>query len=200
MNLPEPLERLIEELAKLPGVGRKSARRMAFALLAKSPKECQRLAKAIDLAATEIQHCEICHGLTDQQPCKICGDSRREHSRICVVEDAKNVFTLEESGVFDGLYHVLGGAISPMRGIGPEMLAIASLLERLEDKEITEVILATNPTLEGEATAHFLTSQLQGRVARITRIARGMPSGGDLEYADSNTLARAFEDRLNFGS
>ena len=198
MILPPALERLIEELSKMPGVGKKSAKRMAFALLAKSKPEQLALAQSIEHAAGAIGPCEKCHSFTDQQPCPLCADLSRDQRLLCVVEEPKNIYSVEQSGIFRGQYHVLGGAISPLKGIGPEMLNISHLIQRLEEEPIEEIILATNPTLEGEATAHYLMAELEGKVSKITRIARGMPSGGDLEYADANTLARAFEDRLSY--
>lgn len=198
MNLPQPILQLIEELAKLPGVGRKTAKRLAFSILLKPEEESAALAKAITAAKTAIRSCNICHGFSDSETCQICSDPRRMEDVICVVEDPRNIFTIENSNVFQGVYHVLQGAISPLHGISPDKLKIAELLERVEKGNIRELILSTNPTLEGEATAHYLVDLFKDKVKKITRIARGMPAGADLEFADSNTLARAFEGRTDY--
>lgn len=198
MNLPVTLLQLIDELAKLPGVGKKTAKRLAFSLLLKSENDALALADSIINARKKIISCSKCFGITDQKICQICADSRRNHKVICVVEDPRNIFTIENSNVFDGVYHVLQGAISPLQGITPAKLRIAELEQRVNEFDIQEIIISTNPTLEGEATAHYLMDLLHSKVSLISRIARGMPSGGDLEFADTNTLARAFEGRTKF--
>ncbi|MCP4755230.1 MAG: recombination protein RecR [Proteobacteria bacterium] len=198
MNLPLSLIQLIDEFAKLPGIGKKTAKRLAFSLLLRSEQDSLALAESIIKARGTIKRCSRCFGLTDQDICQICSDAKRNHEIICVVEDPRNVFTIENSHVFHGVYHVLGGAVSPLQGITPEKLRIAELERRIEQHPVQELILSTNPTLEGEATAHYLTDLFKGKVSVITRIARGMPAGGDLEFADSNTLARAFEGRTSF--
>ena len=198
MNLPLPLMRLIDELAKFPGIGKKTAKRLAFFLLSRPEEESVSLANAIINAKKHIKSCTICFGLTDQDICRICSDPRRNNEIICVVEDPRNIFTIENSNVFNGVYHVLQGAISPLQGIPPEKLRIAELEKRIEGQNIRELILSTNPTLEGEATAHYLMDLFKVKIPTITRIARGMPAGGDLEYADANTLTRAFEGRTDF--
>ncbi|MCG8337011.1 MAG: recombination mediator RecR [Proteobacteria bacterium] len=198
MNLPQPILQLIEELAKLPGVGRKTAKRLAFSILLKPDEESTALAKAITTAKLTIRSCSICHGFSDSEICQICSDPRRVKDVICVVEDPRNIFTIENSNVFQGVYHVLQGAISPLHGISPDKLKIAELVQRVEKGNIAELILSTNPTLEGEATAHYLVDLFKDKVNKITRIARGMPAGADLEFADSNTLARAFEGRTDY--
>ena len=198
MNLPFPLERLIDELSKLPSIGRKSARRLAFAILEKDQVQAVALANAIQSAKAELTYCKQCFSLSEDDLCHLCEDSSRNDKIIMVVEDAKNVFSIESAAVFHGHYHVLGGAIHPIRGIGPDQLKISELEIRIERHEIDELILATNPTLEGEATAHYLTDLFKSKVPKVSRIARGMPSGGDLEFTDQHTLARAIEGRSLF--
>lgn len=198
MELPVSLIQLIDEFSKLPGIGRKTAKRLAFSLLQKSEEDSEALARAIVNAKERIHHCSTCFGFSEEGTCSICSSMRRDHSVICVVEDPKNIFTIENSGVFTGVYHVLHGAISPMQGIYPDMLKIDELATRIEEESIEELILATNPTIEGEATAHFLTDMFKEKVNVISRIARGIPSGSDMEFADSNTLSRAFEGRTTF--
>ncbi|MBU3914113.1 recombination mediator RecR, partial [bacterium] len=186
MNLPLPLLQLIDELAKLPGIGKKTAKRLSFSLLLRSNENAIALANSIINAKASIKSCSICFSLTDQNICQICTDPKRDRSIICVVEDPRNIFTIENSNVFNGIYHVLQGAISPLQGISPEKLKIAELQERIEKGNIKELILSTNPTLEGEATAHFLMDIFKDKIPLISRIARGMPAGGDLEFADAN--------------
>lgn len=198
MNLPPALEDLVEELAKLPSIGKKTAKRLAFHLVTEARAKPEDLAKALVAADQEIGVCSVCGGLSQGDICNICLDQSRQSNCILVVEEAKNVFTVESSGIFKGLYHVLGGAISPLRGLGPDGLRIAQLERRVKEGGIEELILATNPTLEGEATAHYLMNLFHGTEVKISRIARGMPSGGDLEYADVNTLSRAIEGRTSF--
>lgn len=198
MNLPQPIVQLIEELAKLPGIGRKTAKRLAFSILLKGEEDAISLSQAITRAKQQIKSCTVCFGLSDQEICQICSDARRSSDVICVVEDPRNVFTIESSGVFNGVYHVLEGVISPLQGISPAKLRIAELERRVAEGNVKELILSTNATLEGEATAHYLVDLFNDKVEKITRIARGMPAGADLEFADSNTLARAFEGRTNY--
>ncbi|MDT8446064.1 MAG: recombination mediator RecR [bacterium] len=193
--LPASLLVLIEELSKLPSVGKKSAKRLAFHLLNQPKDTPLALAAAIEQAVRLIGQCPVCFGLSEGEACGICGDAKRDQSQLCVVEEGRNVFTIEASHVYSGLYHVLGGAISPLSGVYPEDLRISELERRVVQGGVTELILATNPTLEGEATAHYLTDLFSKPGIKISRIARGMPSGGDLEFADSATLARAFEGR-----
>lgn len=198
MNLPSPLNQLIEELAKLPGIGKKTAKRLAFSILMKSEQESDALANAVLMAKQKIKHCKRCFGFSEADLCQICSDPRRTDEVICVVEDPRNIFTIESSNIFDGVYHVLQGAISPLQGVSPEKLKIRELEERVEQGEVRELILSTNSTLEGEATANYLVDLFNGKVDKITRIARGMPAGADLEFADSKTLARAFEGRTHY--
>jgi len=190
-----PVARLIEELHKLPGIGPKTAQRLAYHLL-RSPKEyAQSLAEAIIAVKERVVLCSTCQNITEENPCLICRNEKRDRTQICVVEEALDILALEKAGSFKGIYHVLHGALSPLDGIGPEDLKIRELLERLKGDGITELILATNPNLEGEATAMYLHRLLSPLGVRITRLARGLPMGSDLEYADEVTLARAFEGR-----
>ncbi len=190
-----PLARLIEELSKLPTVGPKTAQRLAFHLLSMSPQDAEALATAILDAKSKIRHCSICANVTEADPCAICTNPRRDRSVICVVEDPRDVAAMERIREFTGLYHVLQGAISPLDGVGPDDLRIAELLHRVAGGEVREVIVATNPRVEGEATALYLSKVLKPLGVRVTRIAHGLPVGGDLEYADEVTLARALEGR-----
>jgi recombination protein RecR len=198
MNLPHPITQLIEELAKLPGIGKKTAKRLAFAIIFKADQEAEALANSITNAKERIKTCSLCHGFSDNEICSICSDPKRNREIICVVEDPRNVFTIESTHIFTGVYHVLQGAISPLQGISPDKLRIRELEKRVENEKVRELILSTNSTLEGDATAHFLVNIFKDKVEKISRIARGMPAGADLEFADSNTLARAFEGRTNF--
>jgi recombination protein RecR len=191
----ESISRLIDELAKMPGIGIKSAQRLAFYLL-KAPQETAlSLASAIKEVKEKVRHCSVCYNLTEEDPCLICRNERRDSGTICVVEEANDVLALEKIGEYRGLYHVLGGALSPLDGIGPEDLHIKELLNRLS-QGVTEIILATNPNVEGEATALYLTKLIKPLKIRVSRVARGLPVGGDLEYADQATLTRALEDRI----
>ena len=191
----DALGQLVDQLARLPGIGRKSAQRLAFHILKQPKQEAYALARTIINAKEKITYCSVCYNLTDQEICPICADPERDHSLICVVEDARDVLALERAREFHGLYHVLGGAISPMDGVGPEQLKVKELLARLTDGEVTEVILATNSNIEGEATAMYLTGLIKPLGIKVTRIAQGLPVGGDIEYADEVTLARAFNGR-----
>jgi recombination protein RecR len=190
-----PLARLIEELSKLPTIGPKTAQRLAFHMLAMSPADAEALAAAILEAKSRIRNCSVCGNITESDPCGICTHPQRDRSVICVVEDARDIAAMERTREFRGLYHVLQGAISPLDGIGPDDLRIAELLQRVAAGEVREVIVATNPRVEGEATALYLSQVLRPLGVRVTRIAHGLPVGGDLEYADEVTLARALEGR-----
>jgi recombination protein RecR len=198
MLYPEPVARLIEELGKLPGIGPKSAQRMAYFLLQQDPKAVRALADAIVAARERVIHCPICFNLTDQAPCTICSAPDRDRTVLLVVEEPKDVVALERTREYHGLYHVLGGSISPIHGIGPEQLRVSELLARLDRDPIAEVILATDPDVEGETTALYLARALQGKPVRVTRIARGLPVGGDIDYADEVTLVRSLEGRREF--
>jgi recombination protein RecR len=186
---------LIDELGRLPGVGPKSAQRIAFFLLQADPVDASRLAEAITRVKQTVRFCSRCFNIAEGDLCRVCRDPRRDDTVLCVVEEARDVVAIERTREFRGRYHVLGGAISPIDGIGPDELHIADLLERLEREPVEEVIIATNPNVEGEATASFLSRQLEARPLRITRLASGLPVGGDLDYADEVTLSRAFVGR-----
>ena len=192
-----PLEKLIEQFRKLPGVGRKSAVRMAFSVLDLSDEAAENFSSAITDAKKQIRHCEICHNLSVDEVCPICADDTRDHSLICVVEDAKAILAFEKVRGFRGVYHVLGGVISPINGITPDKLAIADLIKRVKDG-VKEVIIATNPTVEGETTATYISSLLKNTGVTVSRLAYGIPVGGDIEYADEVTLNRAIEGRRAF--
>lgn len=190
-----PLERLTEQLERLPGIGRKSAARLAFHLLYMPDKDAKTFIEALTDARDKIHECPVCCNLTDSATCPICGDNRRDRATICVVEDPRDVLAIERTGEFSGLYHVLHGTISPMDGRGPDQLRVKELLHRLEDETVQEVIMATNPTVEGDYTALYLSRLLKPLNIKVTRLAYGIPVGGDLEYADEITLSRSLEGR-----
>lgn len=191
--MSDPLARLIGELSRLPSIGPKTATRLAHYLLKVSPAEAQALAQAIVEVKEKLFHCSSCNVITSVDPCRFCSDERRDRARLCVVEEPFNIEPIERTGEFQGLYHVLLGALSPHRGIGPDRLAIPGLMARLEGVE--EVVLATNPNVEGEATALYLARLIKPRGVRVTRLAFGMPVGGDIEYTDEVTLARSLAGR-----
>jgi recombination protein RecR len=186
---------LIDELGRLPGVGPKSAQRIAFHLLQADPIDVKRLVSALVEVKDKVRFCSICGNVAQEEQCRICRDERRDRALICVVEEPKDVVAIERTREFRGRYHVLGGAISPIEGIGPDDLRIRELLTRLASDDVTEIIIATDPNLEGEATATYLARLLRPMGIRVTRLASGLPVGGDLEYADEVTLGRAFEGR-----
>jgi recombination protein RecR len=190
-----PVQTLIDELGRLPGIGPKSAQRIAFHLLKLPAEDAARLAHAIEEAKAKVTFCTRCFNVSEGAECAICDDSRRDTTIVCVVEEPRDIVAVEKTGEFKGRYHVLQGAISPIEGIGPEQLRVKELLTRLEPEGVTEVILATNPNIEGEATAMYLARLLKPLGFRVTRIASGLPVGGDLEYADEVTLGRALEGR-----
>ncbi|MGN6183876.1 MAG: recombination mediator RecR [Thermoanaerobaculia bacterium] len=190
-----PLANLINELTKLPGVGGKSAARLAYHILKRPAAEAEALATAILDVKTKIFRCSICNNMTDIEPCAICNDARRDPSLICVVEEAFNIQTIESTRDFKGVYHVLLGALSPLKGIGPQDIDVGGLIKRVQKGGIREVIIATNPNVEGEATALYLAQQLRPLDIRTTRLAFGLPVGGDLEYADQVTMSKALEGR-----
>ncbi|QXM07142.1 recombination mediator RecR [Crassaminicella indica] len=190
-----PIARLIEEFSKLPGIGRKSAQRLAFHVLNMSEADAVHLSEAILNAKKNTKYCSECGNITDIDPCSICRNEQRDQSMICVVESPKDVIAMEKTKEFTGVYHVLHGAISPMEGIGPEEIRIKELLIRLQKDKVEEVILATNPTIEGEATAMYISKLVKPSGIKVTRIAHGIPVGGDLEYADEVTLSKALEGR-----
>jgi len=196
---PEPVARLIEALQRLPGIGPKTAQRLAFFLLKRPSDEVTALADSITQLKARIVNCRVCFNVTEDDPCRICSDPARNTRALCVVEEPNDLLAIERTGEFRGRYHVLLGALSPLDGIGPEDLKVRELLSRLEQEPVDEIILATNPSVEGEATAIFLGKLLKPFTTRITRIARGLPVGGDLEYADEVTLSKAFEGRRDMG-
>ena len=189
------MTRLIHELSKLPGVGPKTAQRLAFYILTLSEDEVGKIAEALVTAKHKIGFCEVCGHLTETSPCAICENQNRDRSLLCVVEEPKDVIAMERTRVYKGLYHVLGGALSPLEGVGPEELRIKELLQRMSGGRFQEVIIATDPNVEGEATALYLSKLLRPMGYKVTRLARGLPVGGDLEYADEITLGKAFEGR-----
>lgn len=196
--IPANIQNLIDEFAKLPGVGPKTAQRLTFYLLRKPEKSSQDLGRAADALKKDIVFCEVCKNFTDKPVCDICSDPTRDKGLICVVSEPLDVVALEKTASYKGLYHVLGGVISPVEGIGPDDLFISDLVRRIKDGGISELIVATNPTLEGETTAMYVQKALGNTEIRITRIARGLPVGGDLEYADEITLTRAIEGRREY--
>jgi len=196
LQYPEAISRLIESFTKLPGIGPKTAVRLAFHVLDMEEDDVLMFGKALVSAKRDISYCSICGNITDKDPCYVCSDKHRNRTIVCVVQDSRDVIAMEKMRDYQGLYHVLHGAISPMEGIGPEDINVSSLLTRLQaDEAITEIILATNPNIEGEATAMYLSRLLKPTGIRVTRIAHGLPVGGDLEYADEVTLSRAMEGR-----
>ncbi len=190
-----PLTELIAQFERLPGIGKKTAQRLAFSILEQPPERAEKFAEALVNARRKIHFCKVCQSLTDMDVCSICGDSERDRSVICVVEDPKDVMAFERTREYGGTYHVLHGVISPLDGVGPDQLRIKELMARLGSGEVTEIIMATNPTVEGEATASYLSRLIKPMGIKVTRLAYGIPVGGDLEYADEFTLARALEGR-----
>ena len=191
----EPMARLIEELRRLPGIGSKSAQRIAFHLLKAEPEDTERLAVALRDLKQNIRLCEVCNNFTDISPCAYCSDASRDSRLLCVIEEPANIVPIEKTGKYRGRYHVLHGTLSPLQGIGPDQLRIANLLERVNAGGVEEIIMATNPNVEGEATAMYLSKLLKPLGVRVTRIAMGIPVGGELEYTDSATVAKAMEGR-----
>lgn len=191
----KPLSKLIHELSKLPGIGGKTAQRLAFHILSMNDQEAEALAHSVLDAKKSMNYCSVCGNLTDQDPCAICQDASRDHSVICVVESARDVVAMERMKEFNGLYHVLHGAISPMDGVGPEDINLKQLIVRLQAEDVQELILATNPNIEGEATAMYIARLIKPSGIKVSRIAHGIPVGGDLEYADEVTLLKAMEGR-----
>ncbi len=196
----EPMARLIEELKKLPGVGAKTAQRYAFHLLRSSDEDASALAEAVRMLKASLRLCSVCNNVTDVDPCTYCTSTTRNRRQVCVVEEPTNIAAVERTREYSGVYHVLHGTLSPLHGVGPDQLRASSLLARVERGEVDEVILATSPTLEGEATANWLASALHGLPVKITRIATGVPAGSDIEYADEVTMARAMEGRREIKS
>jgi len=192
---PAAMSRLIEEFAKLPGVGQKSAERMAFHILRSSEEDAMALARAISDVKHKMKQCSVCFNIADSDPCSICSDPRRDHSVVCVVEEPKDMIALERVGSYNGLYHVLMGRIAPLDGMEPDDLTIKQLVERVERGGIKEVIIATNPTVEGDGTALYIAEQLKGKGVKVTRIAKGVPTGSNLEYVNAAILADALSGR-----
>ncbi|GAA0233695.1 recombination mediator RecR [Metaclostridioides mangenotii] len=190
-----PINRLIEEFSKLPGVGRKTAQRLAFHVINMDEKDVKELSQAILDAKSDIKYCSICCNIADSDPCSICSNKNRSSNVICVVEDSRDVAAMEKIREFNGQYHVLNGVISPMDGVGPEMLNVKELIQRLGNQDVKEIIMATNPTIEGEATAMYIAKLVKPMGIKTTRIAHGLPVGGDLEYADEVTISKALEGR-----
>jgi recombination protein RecR len=190
-----PVERLIDALKHLPGIGQKTAQRLAFHLLRAKPEEAMALSDAIREAKEKIRECSTCHNITDTNPCLYCVGPTRNHKTICVVEEAHNILAIEKTRAYSGMYHVLGGSLSPLQGRGPEQLRIKTLVERLKEGTVEEIIMATNPTAEGEATAVYLSKLLKPLGVRVSRIGVGIPVGADLEYADEVTMMKAMEGR-----
>ena len=191
----EPMARLIDELKKLPGVGSKSAQRLAFHILRSSEEDATALAAAIHEVKASLRLCSTCNNITDVDPCVYCSSATRNQRLICVVEEPTNIAAVEKTRHYNGVYHVLHGSISPIHGVGPEQLRISNLMKRVEDEQADEIILATNPTVEGEATATYLSGQLRRAGLKVTRIATGIPAGSDIEYADEITMLKAMEGR-----
>ena len=189
------IEKLIESFEKLPSIGHKTAIRLAFYILQQSNNETEEFIKSITDAKNNLKYCDICFNISDTNPCQICGNPKRDKSIICVVEDVKDIIAMERTHEFNGTYHVLHGSISPMNGIGPDDIKIKELLQRVQQNEITELILATNPRVEGEATAMYISKLVKPLGVKVTRIAHGIPVGGDLEYTDEITLTKALEGR-----
>ncbi len=194
-NFAEPMTRLIDELKKLPGVGSKSAQRLAFHILRSSEEDAEALAAAVRDVKAKLRLCSVCNNITDVDPCVYCSSPTRNHRLVCVVEEPTNINAIEKTRHFNGAYHVLHGSISPLHGIGPEQLRLSNLMRRIDAGEIDEVILATNPTVEGEATAVYISQQIRRPGVKVTRIATGIPVGSDIEYADEVTMLKAMEGR-----
>ncbi len=197
-KLPRSIERLINEFSKLPGVGPKSASRLTFYLLKRPDLDLQLFSEAVVNLKKEVVFCSTCHNMAEADPCYICTDQTRDHSMICVVEEPTDAQALDQTGKYKGLFHILGGVLNPLEGIGPEKLNIESLVKRAEGGNVQEIILATNPSLEGETTSMHILKQLQPLGIKVTRLARGLPIGGDLEYADEITILRALEGRSEY--
>lgn len=195
MQYPEPIAKLIDSFARLPGIGPKTAGRLAFHILRMKEEDVLEFAKALVNAKRNLHYCSICFNITDTDPCRICQDKSRDSSMICIVQEPKDIGAMERTREFNGYYHVLHGAISPMEGIGPDEIRITELLKRLGDDTVQEMILATNPNIEGEATAMYISRLVKNFGIKVTRIAHGLPVGGDLEYADEVTLSKALEGR-----
>ncbi len=196
MFLPETIRRVVRNLSNLPGIGKRSAMRIAFYLLQLPESEVSELAESLIALHEKLHPCSVCGFVTDKDPCGICGDESRDKGLLCVVEDSQDVISIENAGVYEGLYHVLGGALSPYSGVGPERLRIKELLDRVKSGNFREIIIATNPKIEGDMTFYYLVDVLKPLGIKVTRLAYGLPVGGDIEYADGMTLRRAIENRF----
>lgn len=194
-DIAAPLRELVDELKRLPGIGPKSALRLAFHLLRQPAEDVERLSQAMMTARTSLQSCSVCHNLSDSEVCGFCTSADRDSAHICIVETAQDLLSIEKAGVFSGRYHVLGGALAPLRGVGPDQLNIKTLIARLESDGVEEVIVATNPNTEGEATALYLAKLVKPLGIRVTRLAMGLPAGSELEYTDTVTMSRALDGR-----
>ncbi|MCE1189440.1 MAG: recombination mediator RecR [Ignavibacteria bacterium] len=198
MIIPEPLQLAIEEFSKFPGIGKKTAQRLALFLLRRHTDDVNRFIAAIEGLKENLHQCKTCYNITSSEYCEICSSPKRDHATLCVVEDASDIFAIERSNQFNGKYHVLGGVLSPLSGVGPESLKVKELLERLKSEDVHEVILALNPNTEGETTALYINKLLRGLPIKVTRIARGLPIGGDLEFSDEATIGRAVIGRVEY--
>ncbi len=198
MSYAEPIARLIQEFSRLPGIGEKTAERLTFHLLAQNKEEALRLAEAVKDLKEKVRNCSTCYNISEQDPCGLCSDAKRDKSLVCVVEQTKDLWAIEKSGGYRGLYHVLHGHLSPIDGVGPENLTIGRLADRVKKGGVTEVILATNPTAEGDATAFYVQKVLASTGVRVTRIARGLPAGGSFEYSSRSTVSDALQGRKDF--
>jgi recombination protein RecR len=191
----QPLQRLIEELKRIPGIGAKTAQRIAFHILGLPQEDADRLAESIRTAKKQVFYCSVCNNLTQADPCPLCADGQRDPDTLCIVEEPFNISSIEKTGIYNGRYHVLLGTLAPLRGIGPEELRLEKVVERVESGGFKEIIIATNPTAEGEATAHYLARLLKDRGVRLTRLAMGLPVGSDLDFADQVTIRKSLEGR-----
>jgi len=198
VSYAEPIARLIQEFSRLPGIGEKTAERLTFHLLAQNKEEALRLAEAVKDLKEKVRNCSTCYNISEQDPCGLCSDAKRDKSLVCVVEQTKDLWAIEKSGGYRGLYHVLHGHLSPIDGVGPENLTIGRLADRVKKGGVTEVILATNPTAEGDATAFYVQKVLASTGVRVTRIARGLPAGGSFEYSSRSTVSDALQGRKDF--
>jgi recombination protein RecR len=191
----QPLQRLIEELKRIPGIGAKTAQRIAFYILGLPQEDAERLAESIRTAKKQVFYCSVCNNITHVDPCPLCADGHRDQEMLCIVEEPFNISSIEKTGIYNGRYHVLGGTLAPLRGIGPEELRLEKLVERVAAGKFREIIIATNPTAEGESTAHYLAGILKDRGLKLTRLAMGLPVGSDLDFADQVTIRKSLEGR-----
>ncbi len=191
----QPLQRLIEELKRIPGIGAKTAQRIAFYIIGLPQEDAERLAESIRTAKKQVFYCSVCNNITHVDPCPLCADGQRDQEMLCIVEEPFNISSIEKTGIYNGRYHVLGGTLAPLRGVGPEELRLEKLVERVAAGKFREIIIATNPTAEGESTAHYLAGILKDRGIKLTRLAMGLPVGSDLDFADQVTIRKSLEGR-----